>query len=189
MRRDNGPLMRRLLADRSRRKGNRLQRPSKNNRQTRKDTGLMSVKYKQDSKTVIRFWKHVEKSPNCWLWNGHKDSAGYGRFCYITLTNKRIPAHRFAYENINGKIKDGLVIDHLCRNPPCVNPDHLEPVTHKENILRGIGITAIESKKTHCPSEHPYDEKNTYKYKTFRGCRECRRNAIKKYEKNKRRKS
>ena len=69
----------------------------------------------------------------CWIWLGAKDPLGYGRFRNRTI------AYRFSYEQVKGSIPDGLELDHLCRVPSCVNPDHLEPVTHHENLLRGRG--------------------------------------------------
>lgn len=104
----------------------------------------------------------------CWLWTGSCNNYGYGK---ILNRNKSLAAHRLAYELFIGPIPKGLVIDHLCRVPCCVNPDHLEPVTNRENILRGIGRTAINSKKSRCVNGHPFDEPNT----TMRrhGGREC----------------
>ncbi len=69
----------------------------------------------------------------CWIWQGAKDRHGYGHASAGGRTKK---AHRVLYERIRGSIPDGLVLDHLCRNPPCVNPEHLEPVTHFENMRR-----------------------------------------------------
>ena len=66
-------------------------------------------------------------------------------------------AHRVAYELLVSRIPKGLELDHLCRNPTCVNPSHLEPVTHKENALRGIGVGAVNARKKSCPREHLYD--------------------------------
>jgi len=83
---------------------------------------------------MLRFWSHVDAAGDCWVWTGSKDRAGYGRTWRSTAP---FPAHRVAYELLVGPIPAGLVIDHLCRNPACVNPDHLEPVTHRVNILRG----------------------------------------------------
>lgn len=86
-------------------------------------------------------------------------------------------AHRFAYEDIVGPILEGLTIDHLCRVRHCVNPAHLEPVTHLENVRRGNG-GLNQLAKTHCPKGHPYDEENTYRLPSRpsgRYCRACRR--------------
>jgi hypothetical protein len=86
----------------------------------------------------------------------------------------RRQAHRYAYELLVGPIASGLVLDHLCRNPGCVNPKHLEPVTDRENTRRGISSAAENAKKTHCYRGHPFDERNTYvNLKGKRACREC----------------
>ena len=76
----------------------------------------------------------VNFTDHCWLWQAMTDRAGYGRF---HLGNLTIPAHRWAYEFCVGSIGVGLNIDHLCRVSACVNPDHLEPVTQRENVRRG----------------------------------------------------
>jgi hypothetical protein len=117
---------------------------------------------------VERFWDYVSKAPNsCWPWTGTRDEKGYGRH-YVG--RDQLKAHRYSYELLVGPIPAGLVIDHLCRNTSCVNPDHLEPVTNRENNRRGaVLITA-------CPQGHPYDERNTVlDGKGHRTCRECRR--------------
>lgn len=82
------------------------------------------------------FWARVTKSDDCWEWTGARTSAGYGHF-RITGGGYEY-AHRFAYLISTGPIPEGLVLDHLCRNPPCVRPDHLEAVTHAENVRRGL---------------------------------------------------
>ncbi|WP_327169867.1 HNH endonuclease signature motif containing protein [Streptomyces subrutilus] len=95
----------------------------------------------------------------CWLWQGATDRNGYGVF------HHRQPgtnfAHRLMYEALVGPIPQGLVIDHLCRVPACCNPDHLEPVTHAENVRRGRGVEVsrrLAAARTHCPNGHLYED-------------------------------
>ena len=133
-----------------------------------------------------RFWKKVNKNgptlvPKlgpCWIWTAAINSHGYGQFMPILKPRKLVPAHRFAYETLVGPIPEGLESDHLCRNPACVNPAHLEFVTHKINCRRGtVGIVAGARmrSKTHCPYGHEYTPENTYLNKGRRVCRACRR--------------
>ncbi len=84
--------------------------------------------------TPWRFWMKVNFTDTCWLWNAHLDREGYGGF---SVGGMSVPAHRWAYEFCVGPIPDGLTIDHLCRVHNCQNPDHLEPVTRRENVRRG----------------------------------------------------
>lgn len=112
---------------------------------------------------------YVLDGTGCWEWVGTKCN-GYGQIA-VDGTVKR--AHRVVYEAENGPIGDGLVIDHLCRNPGCVNPAHLEPVTMKENVLRGVGLSAINANKTHCYQGHPLDGDNIRRYRGERICRKC----------------
>jgi hypothetical protein len=122
-----------------------------------------------------RFWPKVKKTKTCWLWTGAKDGRGYGDFRLGGRTSKHIKAHVFAYQQLVGPIPEGLTLDHLCRRPLCVRPDHLEPVTNRENTLRGTSPPAQHARKTHCPQGHPYDEVNTYRTSSgHRGCRRCR---------------
>lgn len=81
--------------------------------------------------------------------------------------------HRQIYAEIKGAIPSGMSLDHLCRNPACVNPDHLEIVTHRENVLRGCGPTAENSKKTVCGHGHELNDANVYLYRGSRFCRAC----------------
>ena len=118
------------------------------------------------------FWRRVRKTDDCWIWTGNRGgSSGYGIFSY---NKKRVVAHRFSYESLVGPIPVGLSIDHLCKNPPCVRPEHLEPVTQKENVLRGIGPTAENSRKVSCPLGHKYINDLDWKGKPRRQCRVCK---------------
>lgn len=111
----------------------------------------------------------IDAETNCWLWTGTIRSGGYGRW----PGEKGSLAHRVSYELHRGPIPAGMQIDHLCRIRHCVNPDHLEPVTHAQNARRGAFAT-----KTHCSNGHPYDAENTYIDKTgSRKCRACDRES------------
>lgn len=85
----------------------------------------------------------------------------------------RWQAHRYTYTLLVGEIPSGLELDHLCRVRNCVNPDHLEPVTRRENLLRSTSFVARKAKQTHCVNGHLFDEANTY-VRPDRGTRECR---------------
>ena len=128
--------------------------------------------------TEARFWPKVDRSGGpdaCWRWLAAKSGNGYGAFYFRGRWGL---AYRCAYELLVGPIPEGLQIDHLCRVRDCVNPTHLEPVTHRENLLRGEGVAAQHAAKTHCPRGHPYSGVNLYVYPAPRGqreCRECRR--------------
>lgn len=106
---------------------------------------------------IERFMDKVEKTADgCWDWKGSIAPGGYGKFTVEkNLVRKCFNAHRWAYEYFIGKIPAGLTLDHLCRNRKCVNPSHLEPVTIRENLLRGKGASAVNARKTHCPKGHP----------------------------------
>jgi len=124
-----------------------------------------------------RFWAKVDRRgpEECWLWTASLNQAGYGQ---INPGGGGIPlrAHRVTYEWLVGPIPEGLELDHLCRNRACVNPKHLEAVTHRENILRGESPMAVRARDTACPRGHPYDEANTYRYANgTRRCRACDR--------------
>jgi hypothetical protein len=89
-----------------------------------------------NEKQEARFWPKVDAEGDCWVWIGGRYPLGYGCF-YLAGSRDGRGAHRVLWEHLVGPIPSGLELDHLCRNPPCVNPDHLEPVTHKENLRRG----------------------------------------------------
>lgn len=122
-----------------------------------------------------RFHALIDKTDGgCWEWRGRTGSpSGYG---YFSVDYKEVRAHRYAYQLLVGPIPDGLTIDHLCRNPSCVNPDHLEPVTMRENTLRGYGPTGQNARKTHCKRGHEFTTENTYiQSDGNRRCRICDR--------------
>lgn len=108
----------------------------------------------------------------CWEWTGSRTAGGYGqiRRRYVVYG-----AHRLSYETFVGPIPEGLHLDHLCRNPPCINPEHLEPVTSRENCLRGISPAAKNAVKTHCVNGHPLTGANLAIDRGHRACVECRR--------------
>jgi hypothetical protein len=125
-----------------------------------------------NERTQARFWAKVNKTETCWLWTGASNQAGYGS---VTIDGQQYYAHRIAYQWLIGPIPSGLPLDHLCRQTACVNPSHLEPVTQRENVMRGLspGLAAARQLgKTECPQGHPYDETNTYIRPS--GARECR---------------
>lgn len=120
-----------------------------------------------------RFFAKVDAAGVCWEWTGAADGDGYGHF-------EHKKAHRWCWEHLVAPIAAGLELDHLCRNPACVNPDHLEPVTPQVNTLRSGSLTAIHARKTHCPQGHPYSGANLrYGFRAngrrFRQCRACMR--------------
>jgi HNH endonuclease len=135
-----------------------------------------------------RFWSKVRIIPDCcWEWTARDNGVGYGMFMLTSPRPnvKSVLAHRYAYELLVGPIPEGLQLDHLCRNRRCVNPDHLEPVTNRENVLRGTSIFAREAALTHCLRGHPFDEENTYlPARGGRQCRACRRATSHEYEKH-----
>ncbi len=124
-----------------------------------------------EPKDIARFICRVIKTNNCWLWTGTRWN-GYGKF---RLNGKSVFVHRISHELFKGDIPDGLVIDHLCRNTLCVNPEHLEAVTQKVNCERGL-VGIVNASKTHCKHGHEYDQENTYHIPTGgRQCRACNR--------------
>lgn len=127
------------------------------------------------SQDVARFWSKVDKSPTCWLWTDRPNSSGYGLLGF--RRELKAYAHRLAVHLTRGPIPAGMELDHICRVRHCVNPDHLEPVTHRTNGLRGIAPAAVNARKTQCIHGHEFSPANTYRNPNTgnRACRECRR--------------
>jgi hypothetical protein len=125
-----------------------------------------------------RFWSKVRKTQSCWLWTGSGNQRGYGQVfwkrgdeshSYMRLS------HIVAYELVVGTVPDGKELDHLCHNRRCVRPDHLEPVTHRENLLRGNTFASAKSRQTHCIHGHAFDAENTrIESNGTRRCRACK---------------
>lgn len=127
------------------------------------------------------FESRIMPEPNsgCWLWMGTLTTKQYG-----SMVRKRdgkwVRAHRWSYEHFKGPIPEGLVIDHLCRVPCCVNPDHLEMVTNKINSLRGVSFVAVNARKTHCKRGHEFTSDNTLVTALGnRNCKICRNHTQK----------
>lgn len=120
-------------------------------------------------------WKRIKINPltNCWEWLGAKSNGyGIGRF-----QGKKHRVHRISYNLFMGTIPKEKELDHKCGNKSCVNPEHLEPVKHKENVFRSDkSPTTINLKKTHCKRGHLLSEGNLCKTKgEERRCKICKR--------------
>ena len=144
-------------------------------------------------KQIHLFVAKIKKDMNgegCWRWTGKiaKDT-GYGHFAAYSTEhqkNRYFLAHRFSCEFIaNRCIPENMTIDHLCRNKWCVNPEHLEVVSLKENILRGNSVGAINAKKTHCKWGHLFSEDNIYIHpkRGSRLCKKCQKRRVMEFQK------
>lgn len=139
------------------------------------------------------FWVKVDTSGpipvnradlgNCWQWIASlHHTRHYGQFWSTSRKSGRklmLSAHKVLWEHINGPVPDGQDLDHLCRNRACVNPSHLEVVSHRENVLRGESDFARKAQQTHCKHGHEFTAENTIhpdrKHPNSRKCRICKR--------------
>jgi hypothetical protein len=123
-----------------------------------------------------RLEKHSMPEPNsgCILWLGSLDSNGYGQIGVGADADGIVSAHIASYETAVGPVPQGLELDHKCRVRCCINPLHLEPVTHRENMLRGEGSSGKRARQTHCKNDHPLSGENLKINKRgHRSCRTC----------------
>lgn len=123
-----------------------------------------------------RIREKIAPEPNtgCWLWDACTFKMGYACFYTGEKPGGRVVAHRRVYELLKGRVPSNLTLDHLCRVRSCVNPDHLEPVTRGENVLRGEGIPAQRSRQTHCIRGHELSGANLrLRPNGYRNCRAC----------------
>lgn len=136
---------------------------------------------------VVRFISFVcaDQETGCWNWQGNLDRKGYAKFWWESQTGR---GSRFSYLAFRDSSIEGLDIDHLCRNRRCVNPLHLEAVTRRENVLRGMGITAIHAKRQVCVRGHALTDDNVYRWEkapNSRICKTCaRERAVQRYKEN-----
>lgn len=137
-----------------------------------------------------RFWSKVQPTGFCWEWVGGKSRKGYGMIGVPkgdgTTDWTKVSAHRYAYEQLVGAISPGLVLDHLCRNPSCVNPDHLEPVTVAENTMRSPLPSARTILKRYCDKGHPLSGENVRRTARQRTCIACARRRSTEWARRKR---
>ena len=126
------------------------------------------------------FDSHIRQDGCCVVWTGTTTKGGYGR---LAVANSKILAHRYAYQRASGPIPAGMTLDHLCKNTACVNPEHLEPVSLAENILRGDSPAAKHARQTECSRGHPFTPTNIYWTRKANGrrTRSCRVCALERY--------
>jgi len=128
-------------------------------------------------KLPARFWSKVRKTDQCWFWTASKiGNRGYGKYWH---DGKLKLAHVVSFEAHHGPVPTGLVVDHICNVRECVNPNHLQAITQRDNARRGAGFSGLNSRKTHCAKGHELTDENVKIVKRVDGirrkCRECDR--------------
>jgi HNH endonuclease len=141
-------------------------------RVTKKKTRFCSLRCARAAQPIAycdpaqRFLRRLCIQPNgCWRLRGSETPSGYGRIRLRGAGGKLVAAHVFAYEIKYGSVPEGMELDHTCRNRWCCHPDHVEPVTHRTNVLRGAAPMAQIHNSGHCTRGHRFNEENTYFYK------------------------
>lgn len=133
------------------------------------------------ARSVSDVWALIDVG-DCWEWAGGSDADGYG---LVRLHGRLARVHRLVWSELIGPIAPGLQLDHLCRNQACCNPDHMQPVTHRENALRGYSFSAANAAKDTCVHGHPFTPENTYvrphEPNGRRDCRACIRERVRRY--------
>lgn len=126
---------------------------------------------------IDRFVRYLSfPETGCWEWTGSKTSGGYGIFRWCNADGSiGLSAHRFIYEYLIEPIPPGFDVDHLCRNPSCVNPEHLEAVTHRENLMRGNTAARRNAAKAACSEGHEYAVRLDEHGRSHRYCPMCAR--------------
>ena len=143
-----------------------------------------SVRISPTDTDYLRERIHIPETP-CWVWRGYIRHQGYG--VWGRKPSETREAHRRSYELLVGPIPPGLEVHHRCFNRSCVNPEHLELLTHGDNLTESRSVGVVNAARTHCVQGHPFDEANTYirigpNGQRWRQCRTCRNDAVRKID-------
>lgn len=141
---------------------------------TKKDVPDITI-----DKIVNYLNRTIKTEKGCWVWQGAKSPDRHAR---VNINSQAYYLHRVIFKAVGNRLDKSLELDHLCREPSCVNPKHLEQVTHRVNSERGEAGTHLKN-KTHCPQGHPYSGDNLYVFPSGgRSCRTCTRVSGRKHD-------